>query len=56
LAILLVTFCYLRLAAQEGWRISVILSVTASLIFHVVFAVALGIPMPDGVLLAPLEL
>jgi hypothetical protein len=56
LAILLVTFLYLKIAARERWRISLILSVSASLIFHVVFALALGIPMPDGALLAPLEI
>lgn len=56
LAILLVTFFYLKIAAREEWRISLILSISASLIFHVVFAVALGIPMPDGALLVPLEL
>ena len=50
-AIALVTFLYLKVAARESWRMSVGLAAGAGLSFYVLFVYLLNVPAPYGPLI-----
>ncbi|WP_040337550.1 tripartite tricarboxylate transporter TctB family protein [Candidatus Blastococcus massiliensis] len=47
----LMLLVWLRLFAQEPWRLALPLAVVGALAFHFVFVELLGVPFPDDVLL-----
>jgi putative tricarboxylic transport membrane protein len=49
---LLMLLFWLRLFAKEPWRWAVPLAVGGALAFHLLFAEALAVPFPDGILFA----
>jgi hypothetical protein len=50
-AVPVTTVLYLKLAAREGWRLSIVLTVLSSAFFYGVFEWVLRVPFPTGQLL-----
>lgn len=47
---LLMTFVFLRFATGEGWKLSIVLSVSTYLFFLIVFDLALAVALPEGLI------
>lgn len=44
------TFVFLRFATGEGWKLSIVLSVSTYLFFLIVFDLALAVALPEGLI------
>jgi len=46
----LMVFTYLKIQSNEGWIISIVLTVAAWLVFYLLFVRLLTLPFPDGLI------
>ena len=56
IAVPLGTFLYLRVGSHESWRLSLLLSAIAAVLFYGIFGYGLNTPFPEGLLFSLLPL